>query len=213
MWDHFLDLVFPRTSLRGREGEWITDREMRSILSSPTVLERAELEAMGVHAVSRVVAASAYGSAPLLQRAVRTLKYRRIPSLAQPLGSLLVSASDLLQIHPGITLCPVPLHWMRRFHRGFNQAELLARIVSQERGWPLTHCLRRHRSTGAQANRSHMERRHALDGAFVARPPVPSHIVLVDDIVTTGSTLEACASALRQAGVADVQALALALGS
>ncbi|MBA8682226.1 ComF family protein [Stenotrophomonas tumulicola] len=99
-------------------------------------------------------------------------------------------------------LVAVPLHGSRLRRRGYDQAGELARLI----GAPRWHGLRRIRATLPQSERGADARRHNLDGAFAVRGPVPDAVVLVDDVMTTGSTLHACAEALRAAGCRDVSA-------
>jgi predicted amidophosphoribosyltransferase len=75
----------------------------------------------------------------------------------------------------------------------------------------MSHCLRRVRPTGHQAWRSHDERRLAMCDAFTAKD-VPAHVLLIDDVATTVSTLDACAQVLKSAGATQVHGLAIALG-
>jgi ComF family protein len=109
---------------------------------------------------------------------------------------------------------PAPLHWRRRWDRGFNQAELLARQVSRLTGIPLDRRLLRTRPTPPQAGLTAAERRTNVRGAFAAAGDKAAirgkKLIVVDDVMTTGATLEACARALKRAGAADVAALALA---
>ncbi len=112
---------------------------------------------------------------------------------------------------------PVPLHWSRQWRRGFNQAELLARHL----GVPVWRALRRTRATTPQVALAAADRRRNMHAAFAlarARPwKTPwktavkgTVIVLVDDVSTTGSTLEACAAVLMAAGAREVRALTAA---
>ena len=105
---------------------------------------------------------------------------------------------------------PVPLHRARQRERGFNQARDLARYL----GLPVVEALSRVRSTAPQADLPAHERLRNLAGAFTAnrraRQLKDAAVVLVDDVCTTGTTLEECASALKAAGVADVRALTAA---
>jgi adenine/guanine phosphoribosyltransferase-like PRPP-binding protein len=111
---------------------------------------------------------------------------------------------------------PVPLHPWRRFRRGFNQARDLAATL----GVPVLPVLRRTRATPPQTGLSLAGRRRNVRGAFEISPRVERYhrsllvnraVVLVDDVRTTGATLDACARVLKQAGVAEVRALVAAL--
>ena len=105
---------------------------------------------------------------------------------------------------------PVPLHLARRHERGFNQATDLARHL----GLPVVHALRRTRATAVQASlpaaRRHGNVRGAFESTRVGRTLRGFIIVLVDDVSTTGATLEACARTLKDAGVKEVRAVTAA---
>lgn len=113
-------------------------------------------------------------------------------------------------------LVPVPLHPLRLLTRQFNQAALLARAVGQETGVSLAlTALQRVRATGMQRHRSRAERRRNLAQAIRVTPGQAAglagrHIAVIDDVLTTGATLDACAKVLLAAGAASVQALVLA---
>ncbi len=108
---------------------------------------------------------------------------------------------------------PVPMHWWRKWNRGFNQAELLARVVGRRTGIPVARALKRRRSTLSQAGLTLAQRRENLTGVF--RVPARNRmegrrVLLVDDVFTTGATASACAAALKRAGARSVVLLTLA---
>lgn len=109
-------------------------------------------------------------------------------------------------------LVPVPLHPARLRQRGYDQALELARPLSRALRLPLcADGLRRVRATQAQTTLDAADRRRNVRGAFLARAgPWPASVALLDDVMTTGATLAECARALRQAGVAHVEAWVLA---
>jgi ComF family protein len=146
---------------------------------------------------------------------VHACKYRDRPELARMLGAWMARAGrDLLADADG--LVPVPLHWGRLWGRRFNQAAELAKAIARESGVPLCEgALRRVRATRHQVGLSRSERAANMQGAFrVGAEAVPlvvgRRLVLVDDVLTTGSTLEACARALSRAGAARVDVLVFA---
>lgn len=118
---------------------------------------------------------------------------------------------------PPEVLVPVPLHWWKRRLRGFNQAELLARELADSNGLHLLGALKRVRRTVTQTHLAKEERRSNVRGAFAARRGYrrqieDRHVLLVDDVLTTGATLDACARVLLESGAASVRALAAARG-
>jgi ComF family protein len=131
--------------------------------------------------------------------------------LAGRLGRLLDRALPIDERYDVIV--PVPLHWRRRWNRGFNQAELLAREVSRHRRIPLLNALRRSKATANQAGLTSAGRRRNIAGAFQSRAGVDLHgkrVLLIDDVFTTGATAGACARALKKAGAGTVCLLTLA---
>ncbi len=108
---------------------------------------------------------------------------------------------------------PVPLHRSSERERGYNQSELLARVVASEADMPLNRgLLRRTKKTARQISMdSYEERRRNIEGAFECVQDLEGErVLLIDDVVTTGSTMSACAEALKAAGARSVWGLALA---
>ena len=145
---------------------------------------------------------------------VHALKYNYYSTLASPMGELM--ARYLLGTPlPADVLVPVPLHPRRQRTRGYNQSLLLAREVSRRLDLPLAaEALVRRRDTPPQARTVEADaRRRNVAGAFDCRPGAVAgrHVLLVDDVTTTGATLDACARALlAQGGASSVWALTFA---
>ncbi len=146
-----------------------------------------------------------------LRQLIHLFKYDCVRPLAAPLGSFLVSALPRSEQIDAVV--PVPLHWRRRWQRGFNQSELLARRVAERYGLRVLRALRRKRATASQAGLTSSRRRANVSGAFTVRRRQDvegRRILLVDDVFTTGATVSACGAALKRAGARRVVALALA---
>ena len=150
----------------------------------------------------------AYGG--VLRRLIHLFKYQKVRSLEGPLADYLLRA--LPRDGRFDAIVPVPLHWRRRWRRGFNQCELLAREVSRRTGIPVAKALRRPLASKAQAGLTLAARRHNVKiSSFSAAANVAGQsILLLDDVLTTGSTAAACALALKRAGAARVSVLTVA---
>ncbi|HEX6290478.1 MAG TPA: phosphoribosyltransferase family protein, partial [Herpetosiphonaceae bacterium] len=158
--------------------------------------------------------AGAYVFEGALREAIHKLKYNRSQRMAVPLGDML---HDYLARHPIAVdaIVPVPLHPDRLRMRGYNQAALLAHRLAQRSGLMLcSDQLARVRRTSQQADLNRVERRENVRDAFgwQSKTPPPRRILLLDDVLTTGATVEAAAQALHAAGAREVHALALARG-
>ena len=145
-----------------------------------------------------------------LREAIHRLKYGDRPQLASHVVRGTLSRGRLA---PG-TLVPVPLAAGRRRRRGYNQAELLVQQLAGAAGRSWLDGLERWGRQGPQVGRGGAARREALSGAFRWRAglEVPDAVVIVDDVLTTGTTLLECALAARAAGAKRVDTLAVALG-
>jgi ComF family protein len=146
-----------------------------------------------------------------LRELIHLFKYAGIRSLAGPLGVWLAEACPRQQSYDAIV--SVPLHWTRRWKRGFNQSEMLGAELQRHLGVRMLRLLRRRKATPSQAGSTAAARRRNLRGAFAVRAPEQvrgKSILLVDDVFTTGATAAAAAAALKRAGAAHVTVLTLA---
>jgi ComF family protein len=143
-----------------------------------------------------------------LADAVYALKYRDRPAVARPLGAWLARR---VALPTTAVVVSVPLGRRRRLDRGYDQAALLAAAIARHARLPrLPAALRRTRETPPQVGRTRAARTRNVAGAFAASPRVAGRdVVLVDDVVTTGATADACAVALKASGARSVLVLAL----
>lgn len=149
----------------------------------------------------------------MARQAIHHLKYNNFRALASPLAQLL---KDYLQVKllPREVLVPVPLHPHRLRERGYNQSSLLAKELGKLTGLPVVEgSLLRFRDTPAQTRAASAEvRRNNVDGAFACQDHKlqGKQVLLIDDVCTTGATLDSCAVALKKAGTSSVWGLTLA---
>ncbi len=146
-----------------------------------------------------------------LSQLLPKIKYQRQPAHLGWLGRVL--AAFLQQQYEADwpqALCAVPMHPLSELKRGFNQAQLLAEVLARQLHLPLIPCLSKTRRTPHQMSLGLEERRHNLQQAFrVTRSPA-RHIVLVDDVMTTGTTVNTLAELLKRAGAEQVDVWVLA---
>jgi len=150
-----------------------------------------------------------------LRQVVQRFKYGRKVSLGKPLGRLLaVGCRDFIQGSHFDLIIPVPLHPKRLRWRGFNQSGLLARQVSRAYGVPMDpFVLLRKKETLPQTQLSEEERRKNVRGAFALNPARSvdgKSVLLVDDVYTSGATVNECSRTLLRAGAEEVTVLTLA---
>ncbi|HET7676981.1 MAG TPA: phosphoribosyltransferase family protein [Candidatus Limnocylindrales bacterium] len=209
-----LDLIMPPACPGcGREGKLLCvacrapferrlDEPPGAPLGMPIVLPRGLLQLEWVATYSGPV-----------RVALHALKYGGERRLARPLGAYLAARWRRVG-HGGEVLVPVPVHADRLRQRGYDQALLLARAAGDGLGLPVAEALARRAATAAMHALDREARARNVGGAFVPTPvaaPVGGrHVLLVDDVVTTGATLAACAATLRAAGASGVSAITVA---
>jgi ComF family protein len=162
---------------------------------------------------ARVTRLDAWGEP--VQSFVAAMKYRGHFAFAPWLGGLLAQALAL-DASKDAVVAHVPMHWTRRVARGYDQADLLADAVAAASGFPRVRPLARARRAPRQAAQTLAGRERNARGAFrlsrLARRQVQGrHVVLVDDVKTTGATLRQCARLLKRAGAASVQVAVVAV--
>jgi ComF family protein len=157
-----------------------------------------------------VRAATSYDG--VVRKAIHSFKYGHRRTLAAPLAGLVVSEFRRRPLQVDL-LVPVPLHPHRLAERGYNQSTLLARELSVVTGAPVMDLLERSRETAVQAGLKAAERRSNVRGVFRCRGIADLdgvRVGIVDDVCTTGATLEDCARALKEAGCSSAWGIVVA---
>jgi ComF family protein len=219
-----LDLFFPQWCIScGKEGNYICDacRQSVSGISPPICLRcgRPKSQGMNCTGCGDVPAEIDGIRSPfifdgVIRQAVHELKYRNLRALVPLMARLLY---DYLVENPipGDVLVPVPLHRKRWRERGYNQSALLANELGRLSGFSVVEdCLVRHSYTPPQARSAGVsERRRNVADAFSCLNGrlEGKHVILIDDVSTSGATLNACAKVLKAAGVSSVWGLVMAL--
>jgi ComF family protein len=217
--DAVVETLYPRRCAGcGRRGEWVC-RDCDAALprfarpwcercGAPPVQVACRCAEL---ALELAVVRSVASDDGWLRAAVRSFKYSGETARADHLGTLLLPL--VTDLPPFDALVPVPLHSRRERKRGYNQARLLARVAGRSAGVPVEEVLLRIRPTDQQVGLDAQSRRANVRGAFATGDGAEiagRRFVLVDDVLTTGSTLGSCAETLVAGGAAWVGAVTLA---
>ncbi len=207
-WSLVLDLVYPpRCGGCDRRGTLMCEACL-ALIGTPQTLRSIER-------LDAVVSAGDFKEP--LRSAIHKLKYELDTPLAKPLALLISNALArdgrwVAEDGEPPVIVAVPLHSSRKRARGYNQSDLLAREVSRLTGWPVDKRLVRIRATRAQVGLHGEERHENVRDAFQwLGEEAPPHVLLVDDVCTTGATLSECAFALMSAGTEHIYAATVAM--
>ena len=207
---HILNLLFPITCVScHKHGEYICDPcKQRLNFIPPSFLESGKY----VDAF--------YSPFLFANKAVRELiarlKYRRIRPIANILGEMIINYLEKYEIQfpKNATIIPIPLHPHRQRHRGFNQSELIAQTISKALDIPLkSHVLEKTNKTRQQVGLAAVHRRENIKGSFTvpeAASVTKKTVIVIDDVKTTGATIEEAARVLKQAGARRIYAITVA---
>lgn len=231
MLNHFLDLVFPKHCAGcNKEGSYLCSNCQGQIMQKELICPRCKTKTFGgaTHSLCQhrlgLDGLWSFGAfEEVLRRSIQKLKYKWITEQADLLIDQVVcylavtSPLFLEQIKDdrgvGWAVVPVPLHWQRQNWRGFNQSALIAKKLAEALGLPYLELLKRTKNTATQTNYDAAERRLNMKNAFSLTTDhcsLPINILLIDDVWTTGSTMQECCCVLKQAGVQTVWAVTLA---
>ncbi len=137
---------------------------------------------------------------------INQLKFHQQLSYSKLFANALADLMSRQQVNPSMRVIPMPLHWRRLNERGYNQAALVAKPLAQKLGIAYCdHTLKRRKDTPHQIGLSKAKRQHNVRAAFHCVKPAASHILLVDDVMTTGSTAYAAARCLKRAGAQHIE--------
>ena len=211
IFDFILDLLFPISCLGcDKKDTWLCDNclEKIKLQEDPVLSPTTETKNL-----DKLISACHYKGS-LLEKIIPTFKYKFVTDLARPLSKILIWALEKFKLPSDAILIPVPLHRKRFRKRGFNQAELLAKKLAKHFDISLrTDLIIRHKNTLHQARLSRDERLKNLHRSFRCINPAlvkNKNVILVDDVSTTGATLNKIADTLKSAGAKTVWGLVIA---
>lgn len=223
---NFLDLVFPVYCLScGMEEKGYLcneclpkiaklEKQLCIACQKPSPFGKTHAECVTRNILDGIISALPYSN-PTVKKIIEIFKYNFVSDLTVPLSELLMAEivrQDLFDYLKEFTLVPVPLHNKRFNWRGFNQADLLAQQISKKFESTVDPLAIRSRFTKPQTELKKEQRLHNIQGAFALTKSVSGKYLLIDDVVTTGSTLNELAKLLKKSGASEVWAVTVAHG-
>ena len=223
LWDDFISLLFPRICYGC--GNHLLRNETLICTECYVVIPRTNYHLKGDNPVAqlfwgrcmieRAAAFSFYTKGSRIRNLIHNLKYKGIKEIGFELGRIYSSSLNGSDFFNGMDLIiPVPLHPSKKRKRGFNQSDCISLGISEVTGLPVdADSLARITVTGTQTRKSRYERWTNVEGIFRVSDPEQlkgKHILLVDDVITTGSTIESCANEILKIEGAKVSVIALA---
>lgn len=223
IWEWCLDLLFPIECLScGKEDSWVCEscwQQIRlcksyccPICKKGITGGQVCLKCQSKSFLNGVLVSAEYDD-KIIHNLTHYLKYKNIKELAKPIAKILATTMQKIGFwDQDWVVMPVPLHKYRQRLRGFNQSELIAREIADKFNLSLDiNSLKRTRYTYPQMKLSRLDRLVNVQEAFSASCDCKK-VILIDDVMTTGSTLQECAKALKKSGVKEVWAVVLARG-
>lgn len=191
----------------GCEHPYLCETCKRMLVPNDVIAGRDEWRRRGIESISFVY----YYGKPI-KGLIHAFKFSGIKEIGAWMAEDMANLFERRCYRAYDMIVPVPLHPARLYERGFNQAEILARVLSENIGIPVeTKVVKRVRRTKQQAKLNRNKRLKNLQNAFVVKGDVRGkNILLIDDVITTGSTICACAEALKAAGAAEIRAMSVA---
>jgi ComF family protein len=223
LWDDFVSLLFPRLCYGC--GNHLLRNENLICTECYVVIPRTNFHLENENPVAQLfwgrcliekaAAFSFFNKGSRIRNLIHNLKYKGIEELGYELGRIYGLSLKSSGFTADIDLIiPVPLHPSKKRVRGFNQSDLISTGIADATGLQVnTNCLARSAVSATQTRRSRFERWTNVEGIFCVTDPdiiKDSHILLVDDVITTGSTIESCANELLKVEGAKVSVVALA---
>lgn len=225
--EFFLDILFPKFCFRcGKEGEYlcpdcfslidILEKQYCPFCSKPKIVFNGKTcSSCQGRNIEGLYCATSYKD-PIVRELISQFKYYGVKDISKPLAALIVAHFLNLEnnqfISDNFILVPTPLHKKKLKERGFNQSEELGKVISTFLNKPLKNVLIKIKPTSNQVGLTKDERKENLKGVFRCSEHINKKVLLIDDVFTTGSTMEECAKTLKESGAKEVWGVTVSRG-